>query len=248
MDKGLVLVFNLPAFFATVFIFFSFWVFFYTFSHKVEKILIRNFGDNLKNLYWHKKGNRFFRVLFRVSLFAIFINLFIYVPLFLLLNAKYKNHIEYDDIKLVTYCFLIIIAWIFFINISSYTVIYIYRKQKHANVEVCKDKFSDLYHLISFRINSQNKSYILMNKQINLKCKICKKKIESDKKNQIIKGSLMLIEMYAIIIDKSLNDNSLNPNELMVNNNTNEVISRKDLIIRVNSLFNDALPITNLDN
>lgn len=244
MDSGLVLVFNIPALMGTIFVFLCFWFYFNYFSLRVETLLTRNFGDNLRKLYWLRKGKRFFWKLIYVTIAALIFNVVLYSLFF---NATFNkvrpnNLLLFKEMIIATICFIIAIVWVFLINWISYTIIFIYKKNKHAKVEINPDKIL-LYEIITdLRIvNVGNKKNY--NNKIAKKAENYIETIKSNNYNKLIKSSIVMIEFYCLTINNEYLNSINDTNSYVKNITNNAILSKKEFIIAINSFFNDAIQI-----
>lgn len=240
MGNGLALAYNIPAFLGTLFLFFCFWIYFKIFSAKIERILVRNFGDNLKNLYWLRKGKKFLKVLIKFTIATLIFDYIIYFTFFYLHGQNSKYPENKNEIMTITLCFIIVIAWLYLLNWTLYFIIFIYNKYKHSTVTVNIEHLVEFNKIKDYRISNVGKN-VLYNKEIEWKIKKYENAIQNLDFNKIIKYSLVLIEFYALMIDNNY-FNEINDNEKYVKSNLDDsYLSRKGFLIRVNSYFNQTI-------
>lgn len=244
MNSGLVLLFNVPALIGTVVIFLGFWFYFNYFSLRTETILIRNFGDNLRNLYWLRKGKRFFWKLILITLIALVYNLSLYIPLIMLAQkcVKELNSILFREMMLVTTCFLIVIVWMFAINWFFYVIIFIYKKNKYAIVNVDFEQISGHYVITNLRLCNVDESKGL-NKKIEKYANVFIVKITGKNENAILKYSLVLIELFCKSINED-NKTKIDANNFAKYVDNGSILSKKEFIIVINSYFSDSIQIS----
>lgn len=250
MSNGIALAFNIPALFGTILLFLCFWIHFFIFTLRVEKTITSFFGDNLRNIYWLRKGKRFFWTLLRTSLLIFIFNIFLYSIFFYIIhNVEVKTDDNLKQIHIITICFIIIIAWFFFFNISSYFIIFIHQKQKLVKVYAHYDRLSAINKVTNFnKLNVSRKNYLFLNKKLAFKLRYCEKKILSKKKNVVVKHSLMLIETYSSILELANRIKKIDNNRFFYSTKTKQFISKKDFVILVNGFFCDAISISNIEN
>lgn len=247
MDNGLALVFNIPAFLGTIFLFFCFWIYFKTFSTKIERILVSNFGDNLRDLYWLRKGKRFLKTLLKVTLLCFIFDFVIYFVFFYLFDEMSKDTIQKNEVMTITLCFLVIICWLYVVNWTIYLIIFIYNKQKNTHISLNIEHLSEFEEIKQYHLTNVGKN-VFYNKQFDWKIKTYQKLIDKHQYNKIIKYSLVLIEMYALMIDNA-HFNEINNNERYVKCvGEDKYLSRKNFLILINSYFNETIVVTKRQN
>lgn len=241
MSSGLALVYNTPIVFITILIFFLFWVYFKLFSQNIELILVRNFGDNLKNLYWLRKGKRFLRTLGKISIFAFLLNVLNYsIFFYILYNNFYSSNSSFKWALTISISSIIIICWLFFVNWCLYVTLFIHKQEKTTSVVVDKNNISLFSEIENYRLTNVGKRIIfkkLSNYKINKYTKVLKK----DKNNLTIKHSLMLIEFYALMINNNYFNSIGDLQKFVVDKKTNNFLSKKEFLITVNGFFNDSI-------
>ncbi len=245
-SSGIALAFNIPALLGTILSFFCFWIYFFYFSKKIETILIRNFGDNLRNLYWVRKGKRFFNTLFRVMGITFLCDLALYT-IFFVMYFRNDSEMKSDQGWIMTIYFLIVVVWLYLVNISSYTIFFISQRQKYSEISIDYEILNEFHNMSSYRFKD-NKAQYWLNKKMDWKIKQFKNKTKGMKRNQTIKYSLVLIETYALITNNSKINKSVDNEKYLFNSGTNTYISKKELVIEINRLFNEGIHIHNVMN